>query len=342
MSDQTTLACATCGAAFRDGDVFCEQCGARLGDGGGDDGVAAPAEPSPTQEMPVLHPGCRSCGAGPEAIGADGYCTICGVRERPPGAHDELDLGHAAAVTDQGLVHRRNEDAFHLEVVGERGGTAVVCDGVSSASASDAAARHAAAAAGQMLAAALRDSRGDVRDAMIAAIAAARAAVEQTPWTTRVDRDTPSCTLVAALWRAREITIGWIGDSRAYWVSDDGVMQLTTDDSWAEQQIAEGRLSAEEAAKDPRLHSITNWVGADAPVGPPQLASLRAESAGRLILCSDGLWNYLSSAGELGSLVGGLPAGASPASVAGGLTDTALARGGHDNITVAVVDIDPS
>jgi serine/threonine protein phosphatase PrpC len=226
--------------------------------------------------------------------------------------------------------------------VGERSGAAVVCDGVSSASAGDAAARHAAGAAGELLVAALSESPNDVRETMVAAVAAARTAVEQTPWTTRVDRDTPSCTLVAAVWRAREITIGWVGDSRAYWVSADGVMQLTTDDSWAEQQVAEGKLSAEEAAKDPRLHSITNWVGADAPQAPPQLASLRAESAGRLILCSDGLWNYLTSAGELGNLLGRLPAGASPAAVARELTETALSRGGHDNITVAVVEIDPS
>ncbi len=60
------------------------------------------------------------------------------------------------------------------------------------------------------------------------------------------------------------------------------------------------------------------------------------------MLCTDGLWNYAPSAGELGGLIDALPAGAAPAAVARSLADMANDRGGHDNITVAVVDIDPS
>lgn len=323
MSGQTQLACATCGASLNEGDLFCERCGARC------------------SEPPAPVPGCRACGAGPEAIDADGYCAVCGVRQRPANSHVELDLARAAAVSDQGLVHRRNEDAFHLELVDERSGAAVVCDGISSASAADAAARRAAAAAGELLAAALNGPGGnDIAEAMIGAIASARAAVEQTPWTSRIDREMPSCTLVSAVWRDREVTVGWVGDSRAYWLSGDGARQLTVDDSWAEEQIVAGRLSPEQAAGDKRFHSITNWVGADAPERPPRTVTLRPGSAGRLILCSDGLWNYLSSADELARLVDGLSPDAVPAAVARSLTETALARGGHDNVTVVVVDID--
>ncbi len=288
--------------------------------------------------------GCRACGAGPEAIDTDGYCTVCGVRQRPVDSHVETDLARAAAVSDQGLVHRRNEDAFHLELIGERAGAAVVCDGISSASASNAAAGRAAGAAGEVLAAAAAagDEGRDAREAMIASVAAARAAVEQTPWTTRIDRDMPSCTIVAALWREREIVVGWIGDSRGYWLTAAGAEQLTADDSWVQEQVVSGLMTPEQAARDSRFHSITNWVGADAPDRPPGIARVAVEHPGRLILCSDGLWNYLSSPAELAVLVGGLGAEASPAAVARALTETALERGGHDNITVAVVDIDPS
>ena len=332
MSAQAELRCPACGAPLEKGDVFCERCGARL--------PAAATDSRAASEAPRR--GCRACGAPPESIDADGYCTVCGVRERPPDSRVELDLTGAAAVSDQGLAHPRNEDAFHLEVVDARSGAAVVCDGVSSASAGDAAARHAATAAGELLARAIADGGADPRAATVDAIAAARAAVEQTPWTTRIDRDVPSCTLVSAAWRGGELVVGWVGDSRAYWLAGGSAEQLTIDESWAEAQVAEGLMTAKQAAHDRRSHAITNWVGPDAPQRPPQVAAIALDAAGRLILCTDGLWNYLSGPDQLMSLVDALPSGAAPAAIARSLTEFALERGGHDNITVAVVDIDPS
>jgi serine/threonine protein phosphatase PrpC len=286
--------------------------------------------------------GCRACGAPADAIGEDGYCSMCGVRERSADARIELDLVIAAAVSDQGRVHRRNEDSFHLELSGERNVAVVVCDGISSASAGNVAARDAARAAGMILAQALADLAMDPRAVLLEAIKAANDAVVHVEWTTRTRRVDPSCTLVSALCRGPEVTIAWVGDSRAYWLDRVESRQLTVDDSFAEEGIAQGLLTPEQAAVSPFLHSITHWVGPDAPERPPRLVTLSPDRAGRLVLCTDGLWNYTPSAEELGRLVEALPAGAAPAAVARALTDTANSRGGHDNITVAVVDIDPS
>ncbi len=321
MSSDTGLCCAACGNPLGEQDRFCEQCGARLGD------------------VSAAERGCHACGAPREALDEGGYCSICGVRERPAEQRVELDLTIAAVVSDQGRVHRRNEDAFHLEVYGQSSGAAVICDGISSASSGDVAAQEAAKAAGERLSRAGSDRSLGAGEAMLQAIGAAHAAVAQVPWTTRVDRAMPSCTVVCALWREDEIAVGWLGDSRAYWIDPNGARQLTIDDSWAEQQISEGLLSAQEAFRDPRSHSITHWVGADAPARPPRVTVLHPETPGRLLLCTDGLWNYAPSVGELAGLIEALPHGAAPAAVARALTETALARGGRDNITVAVVDV---
>ncbi len=287
---------------------------------------------------------CPSCGAAQHA--GDRFCEQCGARldDEPvaDGARTELDLVLAAAVSDQGHVHRRNEDAFNLEVFDDRRVAVVVCDGISSASAGNVAARDAALAAGAVLAKAATDSARDPVQATVDAIDAAQLAVLQVPWTTRARRVDPSCTLVSALCRGAQVVVGWVGDSRAYWFDGVDPRQLTLDDSFAEEGVAKGLLTPEQAAHSPFLHSITHWVGPDAPERPPRVLEVRPERPGRLVLCTDGLWNYAPSAQELGRIVEGLPARSSAAAVARALTDMANTRGGHDNITVAVVDIDPS
>jgi serine/threonine protein phosphatase PrpC len=319
--------CEACQAALLPDDRFCEACGARAG-----------AEGEEVAETPV---GCHACGAPPEAFDIDGYCALCGVLRRAPGEHHETDLAFAAAVTDQGKVHRRNEDAFHLERVGERGVAVVVCDGISNSLSGDVAARSASAAAGAVLVDALDQNAAELADRVAAAVLAARRAVERVPWTARADLPVPSCTLVCAVCRKDELVIGSVGDSRAYWIAQDEVRQLTVDDSWATDQVAEGLLSPEQAESDPRAHGVTRWIGTDAPDDPPQVVRLAPAAPGRLLLCSDGLWNYLSAPGELVKLIEDLPGSASPVAVARSLVEVALDRGGRDNITVAVIDVQP-
>ena len=126
MTPDAAVRCEACHAPLLPDDRFCEECGARAG-----------AEPDATDGAEV---GCELCGAAADALDADGYCGVCGMRRRQPGSRVEVDLVLAAAVSDQGRVHHRNEDAFHLELV-QGAVVAVVCDGISSSTASNAASR---------------------------------------------------------------------------------------------------------------------------------------------------------------------------------------------------------
>jgi len=283
---------------------------------------------------------CAACQA---ALGeGDRFCEQCGARveEEDSSDRNEVDLIVAAAVSDRGRVHRRNEDAFHLEVLENGAVSAVVCDGISTASSGDVAASTAARAAGTVLIQALRDPHRDGSDAIADAVEAAQDSVEQVRWTQRTGRGLPSCTLVAAWCREGEIAVGWVGDSRAYWVAAGKVQQLTVDDSWATEQVEDGALTLEQALQDSRAHTITNWVGADAPERAPRITQFRHQATGRLLLCTDGLWNYAATTAELADLIAALPPGASAAGMARALTDVAVLRGGRDNITVVVIDVD--
>jgi serine/threonine protein phosphatase PrpC len=239
-------------------------------------------------------------------------------------------------------VHRRNEDAFHLQR-GERPGdvVAVVCDGISTSRSGDLAARTAAGVAGGMLARALGDQTADAAQLTVEAVQAADAAVLRVPATTRAALSPPSCTLVCATCREGEVVVGSVGDSRAYWLAPDGARLLTIDDSWATDQVAAGLLDAEQAAADPRAHEITRWLGPDLDDATPQISVFSPQAPGRLLLCSDGLWNYAPAPANLLDLLAQLPTQASALVVARALVEAALTRGGRDNITVVVIDIAP-
>jgi PPM family protein phosphatase len=278
----------------------------------------------------------------------DRFCERCGAalpetgREAAFTDRTELDLTVAAAASDRGLVHSRNEDAFRLELGPDASVAAVVCDGTSSASAGNVAAREAAAAAGAALRPAIADPDRDASITMAEAIRTAEDAVGRVTWTTRTSRVDPACTLVAALCRRTEIYIGWAGDSRAYWTDGEGTRQLTVDDSFAAEGIARGLLTAEEAARSPFLHAITHWVGPTSPERAPNTVRLDADGPGRLMLCTDGLWNYFPTLPELSELLASLSEHVTPIALAHALVDAALSRGGHDNVTVAVIDVDPA
>ncbi len=211
---------------------------------------------------------------------------------------------------------------------------------MSVSAAAQAAAAVAAEVVGQTLLTALEvGAVDDWRAVMAGALAAGDQAVREVPWLPSGDRDPPSSTVVAAVWDGANVTVGWAGDSRAYWLDSEGPRQLTLDHSWAQEQIAAGTMSQAAAEADGRAHVITRWLGADAPAGEAATAELHARPPGRLVLCSDGLWNHVATTSELADLVDAQAGDVSALDVARSLTATALARGGHDNVTVAVIDI---
>jgi serine/threonine protein phosphatase PrpC len=281
---------------------------------------------------------CDTCGA--DLVDGAAFCERCGASTADPSGDQAaaVNLGTAAAVSERGRIHRRNEDAFRLEVL-DHATVAVVCDGVSTSIAADRAARSAADAAAASLATALHGGTRDLVGAIGAAMAAAQSAVLELKAGEDPQLTDPASTLVCGVCRETSVVVGWVGDSRAYWLGADGIRQLTADNAWGSEQVAAGTMSAAEADADSRARSITRWVGADAPDDPPQVVAIEAAGPGLLILCSDGLWAYARRAEEVARIVRRLPEGASALAVARGLTDAAVERGGHDDITVAVIDL---
>lgn len=288
---------------------------------------------------------CPYCGdAGPPRV--DLTCPTCTARRPAPRDHAEMTVGVAAALTDRGLRRRRNEDAAAVGRRATPGGElmiGVVCDGVASARRGDEASLAAVEAAVDAgLVAADRDPVTGEHPGLdpIAAAAAAAAARAAADLGRAADgNDPPACTYVAAVIRAGSAVVSWVGDSRVYWLAADGSSQLlTTDDSWAEEIAAAGVITREQAHHDRRAHVLTRWLGLDSPHGPARSRRVRATVPGLLLLCSDGLWNHVPDAHDLAELVGGRDAHADAVA----LVDAALAAGGHDNVTVALLPVSPA
>jgi serine/threonine protein phosphatase PrpC len=197
-----------------------------------------------------------------------------------------------AAVSDRGLQHSRNEDRFEIRQSGT-GYALVVCDGVSSSKDSQTAAAAAAARIAEYLADALRE--GSIEDPQLTmrrAISSGQAALAERAPNSFLD-DPPSTTVVAALVTDGQVTAGWVGDSRAYWIGPSGSRQLTRDHSWMNDVVSAGKLSVEEAERHPQAHAITRWLGADAGENAAaETTRFAIRPPGILLLCTDGLWNY--------------------------------------------------
>ena len=156
------------------------------------------------------------------------------------------------------------------------------------------------------------------------------------------EHNPPACTFVAAVIEGRLLVTGCVGDSRAYWFPDAGpAQQVSSDDSWAGEAIAAGHPRAE-AENSPMAHSITRWLGCDAPDPVPHTVARQLDEPGWVLLCSDGLWNYWSEAADLHErlLAAVAQVGQDGAALAELLVAWANDKGGHDNITVALARID--
>jgi serine/threonine protein phosphatase PrpC len=362
------IICPNCGEDAEPGDLFCESCGQDLPDGitpvaadeakrpGGLSHPAGQKGAAPTQpaDMEAPSPVCRNCG-GTNFL--DGYCEQCGTPAVKVRDHwEERPASWVAAVSDRGIRHHRNEDAMALSARPEPGSRAVlvVCDGVSSSFDSDIASLAAARAAREVLdrprpdvpSVAGRISAWSERLAL-AGDEANKQAVEagRHPSGRPGERQDspPSCTFAAAVVDSGVIVVGWVGDSRVYWIPDSGEPeQMSRDDSWATEQILAG-VPREEAENGPRAHAITRWLGPDSPDTVPTRDSRVPDRPGWLLVCSDGLWNYCSPAHDLAELVRALAAEVhgDPGLLASRLIDWANAKGGQDNITVALARIAP-
>ena len=139
-------------------------------------------------------------------------------------------------------------------------------------------------------------------------------------------------TLVAALVIGNQLTVANVGDSRAYVWHDGQISPITKDHSLVAQLVEAGQITRDEIYTHPRRNEIYRALG-DARIGEDEVDvfSHRLQPGDSLLLCSDGLWDFVRDP-DISSILSS--SDNDPQSLANALVAQANMNGGEDNISV--------
>jgi PPM family protein phosphatase len=141
-------------------------------------------------------------------------------------------------------------------------------------------------------------------------------------------------TLVAAIAVGDTAYIANVGDSRAYLINQTGIQQITTDHSLVERLVALGHIDAEEARTHPQRNVIYRTLGDRGEIEVDYFVQ-NLEAGDSLLLCSDGLTAKTEDE-EIWSTVARCR---SPQEACEQLVQLANSRGGQDNVTVVLLQM---
>jgi serine/threonine protein phosphatase PrpC len=226
-------------------------------------------------------------------------------------------LGQFAGASDPGRRRRRNEDSYVIDPP-----LFAVADGMGGAQAGEVASKLAAGA--------VKERGADVEELIQEANRRVHQRSIEDP-----NASGMGTTLTVASVENGMVSIGHVGDSRAYLVRDGRLEQVTDDHSLVGELMRSGKLSAEEAETHPQRSVITRALGTDPDVDV-DMFPIETRAGDLFLICSDGLTTMVDDRtilelveqhrDDLQTLVKSL-------------IKAANKGGGEDNITVVAFDI---
>lgn len=258
---------------------------------------------------------------------------------------------HLFGRTDVGQIREHNEDNFLVadltrrsrslmqadrqQVVGTRGTVMAVCDGMGGAAAGEVASQLAVDIVYEKLVEGADPSnRDDLARRLVHSIEEAGLRIFNEARADRTRRGMGTTATVAALLDSR-LFVGQVGDSRAYILRGDRLVQVSRDQSLVNQLIEAGQLTEEEAETFEHNNIILQALGTAETV-QVDLTYVDLRKGDKLMVCSDGLSGMLR-ADEMREVLISVE---DPLEACKVLTDKANLAGGHDNITVIVAIFD--
>lgn len=142
-----------------------------------------------------------------------------------------------------------------------------------------------------------------------------------------------STTASVILFDGEQLAVGHVGDSRAYLLRDGTLSQLTTDHTFVQSLIDEGRITEDEARTHPHRNLILRALDGSSDL-EPDLFIVPAAPGDRILVCSDGASGSLTN-DQLAEVLGA----GTPDFAAVELVRAAIDAGSTDNVTAVVADV---
>jgi protein phosphatase len=253
--------------------------------------------------------------------------------------------------TDVGQIREHNEDNFLIadltrksrslmeadreQLVGPAGTVFAVCDGMGGAAAGEVASKLAVDIIYEnMLTGGPPPNRDELARRLVSTVEEAGLRIFNEARADRTRRGMGTTATVATLLDSR-LFIAQVGDSRAYLLRGDTLVQVTRDQSLVNQLIEAGQLTEEEAETFEHNNIILQALGTAETV-QVDLTYVDLRRGDVLLMCSDGLSGMIRGEDIRSALV----TYDEPLEICKVLTEKANLAGGHDNITVIVVKFD--
>ncbi|CAN5374769.1 protein phosphatase 2C domain-containing protein [soil metagenome] len=177
------------------------------------------------------------------------------------------------------------------------------------------------------------DAEFALQEAIVSANAILAEAVYEHPELTGM-----GTTLSALVRVGYSVALAHIGDSRIYRFRDGKLTQITTDHTFVQRLVDNGRITAEEAKVHPRRSVLMRVLGDVDSTPDVDLQVMDTRPGDRWLLCSDGLTGVV----ENEQIAEALSGTATPQEVADRLVSDSLDHGAPDNVTVVIVDVSES
>jgi protein phosphatase len=239
---------------------------------------------------------------------------------------------HFFAKTDVGKVRSVNEDYFLSEKIAANEFLFIVADGMGGHQAGDVASKLASETFSDTYKI-LRKKNTAIMESMELAIKKANTVVFEKA-AADIEKRGMGTTFSAMIIADMKAFIAHVGDSRVYLIRKNKIKKITTDHSFVEKLVEEGRISPEEAREHPQKNVLYMSLGARENFSPEILNAIILEDGDALIMCSDGLSNMVTDENLMEIVMDDYPEDAANA-----LVKLANINGGADNITMQIVRI---